>query len=77
MINQKILEATPTKEADRSMAGNSPPPTSRVTQPDLSNMRQFLTTPIPKSCGVVQCYIKRNKFGTNKLFPIYSLYLKV
>jgi tubby-related protein 1 len=26
--------------------------------------------------GVVQCYIRRNKNGTNKLFPVYSLYLK-
>lgn len=44
--------------------------------PDLSNMRRFLTTPIPRQCGVIQCYIRRNKSGTNKLFPIYSLYLK-
>ena len=39
-------------------------------------MRRFLTTPVPKNCGVVQCYIRRNKSGTNKLFPIYSLFLK-
>jgi len=44
--------------------------------PDLSNMNRFLSTPLPKQCGVVQCYIRRNKNGTNKLFPIYSLYLK-
>jgi tubby-related protein 1 len=39
-------------------------------------MRRFLATPVPKNCGVVQCYIRRNKSGTNKLFPIYSLFLK-
>ena len=44
--------------------------------PDLSNMNRFLSSPLPKQCGVVQCYIRRNKNGTNKLFPIYSLYLK-
>lgn len=26
--------------------------------------------------GIVQCYIRRDKSGTNKLFPVYSLYLK-
>jgi hypothetical protein len=44
---------------------------------NLSDMRAFLTTPVPKSAGVVQCYIRRNKNGTNKLFPVYMLYLKV
>ena len=48
-----------------------------ATPLDLRNMRQFLTTPLPRSAGVVQCYIRRNKSGTNKLFPVYSLYLKV
>lgn len=44
---------------------------------DLSNMRRFLTTPVPKAAGTVLCYIRRNKSGaTNKLFPVYSLYLK-
>jgi hypothetical protein len=50
----------------------------RSPQPlDLSNMKSFLMNPVPKASGVVQCYIRRNKSGTNKLFPIYSLYLKV
>lgn len=49
----------------------------RVFQPpDLSDMRRFLVHPIPKACGVIQCYIRRNKTGTNKLFPLYTLYLK-
>jgi hypothetical protein len=39
-------------------------------------MHKFLITPLSKQCGVVQCYIRRNKNGTNKLYPIYSLYLK-
>lgn len=44
---------------------------------DLSDMKRFLLSPIPRGCGIVQCYIKRNKVGVNKLFPVYSLYLKV
>lgn len=44
---------------------------------DLTNMDRFLMTPLPRDAGIVQCYIRRNKSGTNKLFPIYSLYLKV
>jgi len=43
---------------------------------NLTDMKSFLTSPIPKGCGVVQCYIRRNKNGTNKIFPLYSLYLK-
>jgi len=44
---------------------------------DLSNMRRFLTTPVPKAAGTVLCYIRRNKSGaSNKLFPVYSLFLK-
>jgi hypothetical protein len=39
-------------------------------------MKQFLTQPTSKSAGVVQCYIKRNKGGTNKMFPEYCLYTK-
>lgn len=47
-----------------------------IVPPDLSDMRRFLTTPLPRECGIVQCYIRRNKSGTNKLFPVYSLFLK-
>lgn len=31
--------------------------------PDMSNMRAFLTSPLPKECGVLQCYIEREKGG--------------
>ena len=44
--------------------------------PNLTDMRNFLTSPLPKNCGILQCYIRRNKSGTNKLYPVYSLYLK-
>lgn len=40
------------------------------------NMREFLMSPCPRNAGIVQCYIKRNKSGTNKLYPTYSIYLK-
>lgn len=61
---------------------SSPVPQSQpvpmaIVSPDLRDMRTFLTSPLPKNNGTLQCYIRRNKSGTNKLFPIYSLYLKV
>lgn len=59
--------------------GNTPTPIPKempAERLDLSNMQRFLTTPVPKRAGVVQCYIRRNRSGTHKLFPIYSLYLK-
>ena len=33
-------------------------------------------TPVPKRAGTIQCYIKRNKSGINKLFPAYSVFMK-
>merc|ERR1712046_468935 len=39
-------------------------------------MRVFLTSPTPKKAGVVQCYIRRNRSGTNKMWPVYSVYMK-
>ena len=55
--------------------GDSPPLPADV-QLDFSDMRQFLMQPTPKDAGVIQCYIKRNKGGTNKMFPEYCLYMK-
>jgi tubby-related protein 1 len=50
---------------------------ARTAPLNLSNMKRFLLTPLPRECGVVQCYIRRNKSGAlNKLYPMYSLYLK-
>eukprot|EP01035_Chromulina_nebulosa_P019855 gene19855-25805_t len=51
-----------------------PPP--QVTPLNLSNMKQFLTSPVPRTAGVVQCYIRRIK-GVSSMFPpVYNLYLK-
>ncbi|KAJ1445202.1 Tub family-domain-containing protein [Pelagophyceae sp. CCMP2097] len=47
-----------------------------VTALPLHDMRLFLTAPTPQRAGIVQCYIKRNRAGTNKLFPEYSVYMK-
>eukprot|EP00981_Chlorochromonas_danica_P005912 scaffold1236_cov170-Ochromonas_danica.AAC.3 len=71
--NNSNINASGNGNMNGSMAT---PARSIVVPPDLSNMRRFLTQPLPKACGVVQCYIRRNKSGTHKLFPIYSLYLK-
>lgn len=44
---------------------------------DFSDMRAFLTTPTPRSAGVVQCYIERDKSGFGKkMYPLYQLYLR-
>ena len=45
------------------------------TQLDLSDMRKFLTTPLPKSAGTVQCNIRRVKTSLTG-HPVYSVYLK-
>jgi hypothetical protein len=46
------------------------------TRLDLTNMNRLLTSPVPKGCDVVQCYIDRVKSGFKKMFPEYRLYLK-
>lgn len=44
---------------------------------DLSDLRRFLSTPVPRAAGVVQCYIDRDKTGlSGRMFPSYSLHLK-
>lgn len=40
-------------------------------------LQRFLVSPCPRAAGVVQCYIRRNKIRANKLFPEYSLFMKV
>lgn len=52
-----------------------PVPEKTFVPPNLSDMRKFLTSPIPKECGIVQCSIKRSS-GAYKLYPQYTLYLK-
>lgn len=47
-----------------------------VAQLDLSDMRQFVTTPVPYDAGVVMCYIVRKKTGFRKMYPEYHLYLQ-
>ena len=72
----KERERTPRRDSHTSDTAKGAITPTRVPL-NLGNMRHFLTTPLPRSAGVVQCYIRRNKSGTNKLFPVYSLYLKV
>lgn len=44
---------------------------------DLSDLRRFLTNPIPKGAGVVQCYIDRDKSSiSSMLYPMYTLSYK-
>jgi len=53
-----------------AQASPAAPPRPVIVAPDLSNMRRFLTTPVP------QCYIRRRNCGTNAMYPIYSMFLK-
>jgi hypothetical protein len=68
---------TPGKNNTQQAAQHPSSAPMQIVPPDLSDMRAFLTSPLPRNVGTLQCYIRRNKSGTNKLFPIYSLYLKV
>lgn len=44
---------------------------------DLSDLRRFLTSPVPKGAGVVQCYIDRDKSSiSSMLYPMYTLSYK-
>ena len=43
---------------------------------DFSNIRRLLTSPLPRAAGVLQCYIRREKSGANKLLPEYRVYMK-
>ena len=58
-------------------AGISPPAVIGIKVLDFTNMRHFLTSPVPYEAGCVQCYIERDKKGLNKrMFPVYSLYMR-
>lgn len=61
--------------AERKEQGGAKPP-SISKQLDFSNLRTFLTTPIPPNF-LMQCYIVRDRKGfSKKLFPTYELYLQ-
>jgi tubby-related protein 1 len=44
--------------------------------PVFSDLRKFLTSPVSKSFGMVQCYVKRSSSASNMFYPKYSIYLK-
>ena len=39
-------------------------------------MKSFISEPVPRSAGVVQCYILRVKKGVTSLYPQYLLHMK-
>lgn len=51
--------------------------TSALKLHERKGMRKFLMSPVPREAGIVQCYIKRNKSGTRKMFPEYRVYMKL
>jgi len=42
---------------------------------DLSDMRRFVTSPVPKSAGIVQCSVERDKSGLGLFYPTYTVQL--
>jgi tubby and related proteins len=42
---------------------------------DLSDIRRFVTTPVPKSAGIVQCSVERDKSGLGLFYPTYTVQL--
>jgi tubby-related protein 1 len=44
---------------------------------EIGDIGAFLTTPVPRTAGIVQCFIERNKSGLGKkMYPVYQLFLK-
>jgi tubby and related proteins len=79
--NGKLNESDSMTSLEREMMAQGLAPTFDPRKPnskksalDLSDMRTFLTTAIPREAGTLQCVIYRNKSGlSNKLFPSYVL----
>lgn len=44
------------------------------TEPNLSDMREFLTSPLPKSVNILQCVVRINVLEQN---PSFSLFIEV
>ena len=67
------VHPSPTKSKWSSIAGRG------KLQPsfhfDPSDIRSFLTKPVPKDAGFLQTYVRRNKKGLNSIYPEYTLYL--
>jgi tubby-related protein 1 len=78
---EKDMKKVSQVEQQMAAAGIAPvfDPVKRVEKNvklDLSDMRSFLTTPVPKGY-TLQCYIVRNKKGLkNKMYPTYELYME-
>jgi len=78
---EKDMKKQSAVEQQMAAAGIAPvfDPVKRVEKTvkmDLSDMRTFLTTAVPKGV-TLQCYIVRNKKGIkNKMYPTYELYME-
>ena len=69
----------PSSSAAGGAAAPAPRPALPLTPLALDDMRTFLTTPTPRSAGVVQCYILREKGSIIPFLgsqPTFSLFLK-
>jgi tubby-related protein 1 len=62
------------KGKDRSREAQSSSPAPPPFELDMSDMRKFLLTPVPKEAGIVKCCIRRTKGPLSN--PVYSLYAK-
>jgi Tub family len=59
-------------------AGGSGGAVTGLAALDLTDLRRFLTSPVPKNAGIIYCRIERDRSGlTGKWYPSYYLYLQV
>lgn len=63
-----LVEARDIKEIQHSFGEN-------IDWENMKEVKNLLMKPVPKSAGMVQCYIKRNK-GASRFLPEYRVYLK-
>lgn len=71
---------TALSSANKIPVYKAPIVTEEVDFPSLlatrAGLLSFLTRPVARSTGVVECYIKRRNMGAGKLFPEYYLYTR-
>ena len=53
-----------------------PPNITATISITSSNTKRFISEPVPRSAGIVQCYILRVKKGVTSLYPQYLLHMK-
>jgi tubby-related protein 1 len=58
-----------------SVDGQAPQINIPLALPVITDMRRFLSQPVPKQCGMIQGYIKRSS-GGGVFYPRYTVFMK-